>query len=122
MPPMHFPWQRLAMCLISDAVLLWIFSTYKDWLYYLATLETQHAGTAITAMSAAAGILFVCIAAIQIWFITGSTKSLETMFKFNATAQSVAEMVSQQVNENRTEKIFECEKLDPKDLDDEAFQ
>lgn len=91
------------MCLISDAVLLWIFSTYKDWLYYLATLESPNAGTAITAMSAAAGILFVCVAAIQIWFITGSTKSLETMFKFSATAQSVSEMVAQNINEHRTE-------------------
>ncbi len=122
-PQMHFPWQRLSMSLISDAILLWIFYTYKDWLYYFAEMQSPNAGTAITAMSAAAGILFVCVAGIQIWFITGSTKSLETIMRFSAVASSVASVAAETVNqtENITERIFNCDKLDPKDLDDQAF-
>jgi hypothetical protein len=42
--------------------------------------------TAITALSAAAATMLVCLAMILTWFITGSNKTIEAMYRYNATA------------------------------------
>jgi hypothetical protein len=103
----HFPWQRLVMTILFDVTMYLTCRQYVDWLYYFATLDPTRtsAATAITALSAGMGVLFVCFAAVQIWFITGSTKTVEAMFKFNAATAAATNMISQAVQENRHEEI-----------------
>lgn len=107
----HFPWQRLILTGISMLSLIGMGRLYVDWLYYFATLNPAETsgGTAITALSAGMGVLFVCMAAINIWFITGSVKTVESMFRFNAAtmAQTSLQSMAQQVNEHREEHITE---------------
>ena len=91
----HFPWERLITCLLADCAILGIGFVYKDWLWDFAVLDphTTSGGVAITALSAFCGVMVTGIVAIQIYFITGSTRSLEAMFKFgsiNQAAESVA--------------------------------
>jgi len=61
---------------------------YKDWLYYFAILDphTTNGGTAIVALSAAAGILLTGIVGIVYIFVTGDTKSVLAKMQFNSTA------------------------------------
>ena len=103
----HFPWQRFVMTIIFMIALMCLMKQYVDWLYYFATLDPKitSGGTAITALSAAAGVLFVCFSAVMIWFITGSVRTVESMFKFNATAMAQASLNA--VNERRDERIVQ---------------
>lgn len=65
---------------------------YVDWIYYFAILDPKETSgaMAITALSYGIGVLFVCFAAVNIWFITGSVKTIEAMFAFNSSAIATA--------------------------------
>ncbi len=110
----HFPWQRLVMTLFINGVMLFTMHILVGWLYYFATIDpaltTAAVQTsAITALSASAGVMFVCMAAVNIWFITGSSKTVEAMFRFNAAtmAQTAMQSASQAINEKKEEHIIE---------------
>lgn len=97
------------MMLIFSAVLLFTMQKFVDWLYYFVTIDPKLTTpavqtAAITALSAGAGVLFICFSAVQIWFITGSVRSVEAMFKFNATtAAQTALSAAAQVTEIKQE-------------------
>jgi hypothetical protein len=110
----HFPWRRLTMTALINASMILTMKLLVDWLYYFCTLPvTEHnasvVSTAITALSAGVGVMFICMSAVNIWFITGSTKTVEAMFKFNAAtmAQTAMQAAAQTVNEQREETITE---------------
>lgn len=111
----------MMLCVIF--VMLGVMRAYVDWVYYFATicpaLTTPAVQTAaITAISAAAGVLLVCLSAVLMWFITGSTRTVAEMFKFNAaTVAQTALSATAQVSEH-TERLYRCEKLDSKDIPD----
>ena len=103
----HFPWERLLTCLIADLAILAIGYVYKGWLWTFALLDphTTSGAVAITALSAFAGVMVLGIVAIQIYFITGSTRSLEAMFKFSSTASAVENLSSQVERRDSMEEI-----------------
>lgn len=114
----------MAMALVGIAMLAACAYQYKDWLYYFATLDPHETSgaAAITALSAMAGVLLVCISGVVMWFITGDTKSVLAKMQFNAsTVAQTALSSAADRKDSVEEKIFKCEKLDPKDLDAEAF-
>lgn len=117
--PSHFPWQRLLTCLIAFLAILIIGFVFKGWLWAFATLDPHitSGAAAITALSAFAGVMIMGIVAIQIFFITGSTKSMEAMFKFNA--QTVAVSAVSSVAERRDEVLEQItHAAKPKHFDD----
>ena len=87
-----FPWQRLTLTICSMASILLAAQKYVDWIYYFAILDPKETSgaMAITALSYGVGVLFVCFSAINIWFITGSVKTIEAMFAFNASTVATA--------------------------------
>jgi hypothetical protein len=101
----HFPFQRFISCLIADLSILLIGCIYKDWLWHFANLDpTKTSGAhAITAISAFAGIMITGIVAVQIFLITGSTKTIEAMFKMGslATSTSTVESKMQEYTERK---------------------
>ena len=108
----HFPWQRLTMMLVTIGVMLLTMWQYVGWIYYFATIDPTMTSPAvqtasITAISAAAGVLLVCLSAVLMWFITGQTRTLETMFKFNAsTAAQTALSAAAQVSESKHTEVI----------------
>ena len=105
------------MMLTVIFVMLATMKAYVDWVYYFATIcptmTTPAVQTAsITAISAAAGVLLVCLSAVLMWFITGSTRSVEAMFKFNAsTAAATALSAAAQVTEETIRHEFQTPEL-----------
>lgn len=112
------------MMLITIAMMGLVMYKYVDWLYYFATIPSAPAGaaavcagtstpavqqTSITALSAAAATMLVCLSMILTWFITGSNKTIEAMYKFNATAatQTALSSVAQIVESKHTEVIVD---------------
>ena len=115
----HFPWQRLTMMLITIAMMGLVMYKYVDWLYYFATIPSAPTGatevcvgtstpavqqTSITALSAAAATMLVCLSMILTWFITGSNKTIEAMYKFNeaTVTQTALSSASQIVESTQT--------------------
>jgi hypothetical protein len=93
------------MAIIGLAMLGACAYQYKDWLYYFAILDphTTNGGTAIVALSAAAGILLTGIVGIVYIFVTGDTKSVLAKMQFNSTA--LAQTALNSVVERRDEVI-----------------
>jgi hypothetical protein len=107
MKTQHFPWERLITCLLANLAILAIGFVYKDWLWDFAVLD-PHAtsgAVAITALSAFAGVMITVIGAIQIFFITGSTRSLEAMFKFGSMNQAAEVVESETTRNDSVEEI-----------------
>lgn len=113
----HFPWQRLTMMLVTIGVMLLTMWQFVGWLYYFATISPLTTSpavqtAAITALSAAAGVLLVCLSAVLMWFITGQTKTVESMFKFNAsTVAQTALSAAAQVSEETIHQDFQTPAL-----------
>ena len=121
MKPSHFPWERLITCLLADLSILAIGFVYKGWLWTFAILDphTTSGGVAITALSAFAGVMITVIGAIQIFFITGSTRSLEAMFKFGSLNQASENVASTVERQDVVEETIERASR-PRDHEDET--
>jgi len=104
----------MIVCLLADIAILAIGYVYKDWLWDFAVLDPQKTsgGVAITALSAFCGGMVIVIGATHIYFITGSTRTLEAMFKFSAV-NSATEAVTGMTTER------EPRPRDYEDQDDE---
>lgn len=129
----HFPWQRLVVCLIGCYGVWFFLQTHRNWVWAyfdsmmlmgkaspeLASVASQGI-SAITTVTIAA---MTAISAVVLFFITGDTAALSAMFKFSGATQAIGSVTSEVASQftESTERIFNCEKLDPKDLDDEAF-
>ena len=105
------------MMLVTIGVMLLTMWQFVGWLYYFATISPLTTSpavqtAAITALSAAAGVLLVCLSAVLMWFITGQTKTVESMFKFNAsTVAQTALSAAAQVSEETIHQDFQTPAL-----------
>lgn len=113
MNPGPVSWHKLAVSLLGIAIIVGIWQ-WATWHLYSLPAASITAFTSITTNC------FYTIAMLVFFFVTG--KVLVDWKNISTTAASqLGQVVDEHRTEQITEKIFNCEKLDPKDLDAEAF-
>lgn len=82
------------------------------------------AGQSIAAITTIAITGITAVSAIVLFFITGNVAALGQMFKFSSIGQAIGQITgsAESHTEDVTERMFNCDQLDPKDVDQDSIE
>lgn len=80
------------------------------------------AGQSIAAVTTIAITGITAVSAIVLFFITGNVAALGQMFKFSSIGQAIGQVTASAESSVETERMFNCDQLDPKDVDQDSIE